>query len=84
MPCERTDENTQCPQSRKPTSSMSSLDTQSPEWAEVTDPVERRKIQNKLAQQRFSECFKANYGLYIADIAQEQRPKSKEKKQNVK
>ncbi|KAJ8115942.1 hypothetical protein OPT61_g2525 [Boeremia exigua] len=34
-------------------STMSSLDTRSPEWSDVTDPVERRKIQNKLAQQRF-------------------------------
>ncbi|KAF1929611.1 uncharacterized protein M421DRAFT_4073 [Didymella exigua CBS 183.55] len=30
-----------------------SSDTRSPEWSEVVDPVERRKIQNKLAQQRF-------------------------------
>ncbi|KAF2630721.1 hypothetical protein BU25DRAFT_408000 [Macroventuria anomochaeta] len=34
-------------------SNTSSSETRSPEWSEVTDPVERRKIQNKLAQQRF-------------------------------
>lgn len=33
----------------------SSSETQSSEWSAVTDPVERRKIQNKLAQQRFSK-----------------------------
>ncbi|KAH6612587.1 hypothetical protein C7974DRAFT_80972 [Boeremia exigua] len=35
------------------TSDTSPSDTRSPEWSEVADPVERRKIQNKLAQQRF-------------------------------
>ncbi|KAF3039976.1 hypothetical protein E8E11_004391 [Didymella keratinophila] len=34
-------------------SGTSSSDTRSPEWSDVLDPVERRKIQNKLAQQRF-------------------------------
>ncbi|KAJ4987191.1 hypothetical protein SVAN01_07343 [Stagonosporopsis vannaccii] len=29
------------------------LETQASEWSDVADPVERRKIQNKLAQQRF-------------------------------
>lgn len=38
-------------------SGTSSSDTRSPEWSEVVDPVERRKIQNKLAQQRFSKYF---------------------------
>lgn len=35
------------------TSNTSPSDSRSSEWSGVADPVERRKIQNKLAQQRF-------------------------------
>lgn len=35
------------------TTGRESSKTKSDEWSDVTDPNERRKIQNKLAQRRF-------------------------------
>ena len=65
-------------------SNTSSLDTRSAEWSDVLDPVERRKIQNKLAQQRFSECSPPSVSQQAVDIVQEPRPESRERTQNAR
>lgn len=59
---------------------------QAEEWANVEDPNERRKIQNKLAQRRFSKSDKKNQGSLqdMAKLYQEIKLRSKGTKQSVK
>lgn len=65
-------------------SNVSSSEPQSPEWTNVTDPVERRKIQNKLAQQRFSECSLSIMDQQVTNRVQEPRPENNEKTQHAR
>lgn len=69
--------------SRPWSSGTSSSDTRSPEWSEVVDPAERRKIQNKLAQQRFSRWLRSMGHRLTANTIQEPKQENNEKTRNV-
>jgi hypothetical protein len=78
----------QQPRSARGSSSTPGRDSskgRSDEWSEVTDPGERRKIQNKLAQRRFSKWPVVHVGWKgFPNTAQETRSESRRKRTIVR
>lgn len=66
------DQHAQSSPAAKMASNTSSIDA-----TEVTDPAERRKIQNRLAQRKFSGYCSQGVGRDVTDTGQDARPEKK-------